>query len=111
MFWDVIGNNCAMGTDAFHEELGTEKFSQIFAHVPCECRPSSVTRVVLESVTIVLPSESFNSLYSLAFIGGVSKLKSARIANHSMSGIMDPALDRISVFNVKRFVCFLIFSI
>ena len=70
-----------------------------------EFRLSSLTRVVLDSVTVVLPMGSFNSLYSLALVGGVSMLESARIANRSLSGIMDPALDRISIFNVKRFVC------
>ena len=66
-------------------------------------RLSPATRLIMDSVTIVLPVDSFASLYFLAVSGGPSNLTNARIdLPTSWAPLMDPALDCISMFNVSR---------
>ncbi len=57
----------------------------------------------MDSMTIVLPVESFLPLYALAWAGGLPKLAAAREAYPGWAAIQDLVLDNIAVFSVVQF--------
>ena len=63
---------------------------------------NDVTRLILESVTMVLPVKSFPPLVALATVGGPSALRAARLANPTWTALHDPSLDDITAFTVSR---------
>ena len=72
---------------------------------PLSCRQSSgLNRVILDSMTIVLPVACFAPLHALAMVGGLAALSSARSLNPDWVSLHDESLDGLSAFNVSRLV-------
>ena len=65
---------------------------------------SDFTRVILDSMTIVLPVACFASLHALSMVGGLTGLSSARSLYPGWEPLHDRSLDGISIFNVLRSV-------
>ena len=61
-------------------------------------------RVILDSVTIVLPAASFMPLRALAMVGGLASLPTSRELYPEWAPLHDLSLDGLSSFNVSRLV-------
>ena len=61
-------------------------------------------RVILDSVTIVLPAASFMPLRALAMVGGLTSLSTSRKLYPEWASLHDLSLDGLSSFNVSRLV-------